>query len=69
VARRLALSQHQQQQMRLAMRAFARMSRAAANEGSHVLQGMANLSISRVLEGSNSSSSNCEFRSASVTMG
>jgi hypothetical protein len=54
--------------MCLVMRAYARMSRAAANEGSHVLQGMASLSISRVIEGcSGSSSSNCGFRSVSVT--
>jgi hypothetical protein len=59
--------------MAQALRAYARMSRAAADEGSRVLHGMAGLSISRVLEGcSGSSSSDCWLlpaRSVSATTG
>jgi hypothetical protein len=57
VARRVNFSAPQLLQLQLAMRVYARMSRATANEGSDVLQNMASLSISRVLEGNSGDSS------------
>jgi hypothetical protein len=51
VARRLGLPPQQMLCLRLVMQMYARMSREAAAEGQSVLQGMASLSISRVLEG------------------
>jgi hypothetical protein len=50
VARRAALSQQQLRQLRLVMQVYERMCRSTANEGECVLQNMASLSISRVLE-------------------
>jgi hypothetical protein len=50
VAHRLAFSQQQLLRMHKALQVFNRMSRATADEGASVLQSMASLSISRVLE-------------------
>jgi hypothetical protein len=68
VARRVNFSAPQLLQLQLAMRVYARMARATATEGSDVLQTMASLSISRVLEGnsgdSNSGSSGNSWNSS-----
>lgn len=65
VARRVKFSPPQLLQLQLAMRVYARMSRVAAEEGSSVLQSMASLSISRVLEeSSGDSNSGCRNNSS-----
>jgi hypothetical protein len=57
VARRVAFSEQQLPQLRRALQIYGRMARESAAEGSGLLQSVASLSISRVLEGLNNSSS------------
>jgi hypothetical protein len=57
VARRVAFSEQQLPQLRRALQIYGRMCRESAAEGSGLLQSVASLGISRVLEGLNNSSS------------
>jgi hypothetical protein len=67
VARRLGLEPLQMLRMRLALKLHKRMARDAAAEGKSVVQGMASLSISRVLEEVNGHSSSSSAGSSLVS--
>jgi hypothetical protein len=71
VARRTALTQQQLRQLRLVMQVFERQCRSTASQGECVLQNMASLSISRVLEDINDirSSGGCSMDGGSSGSG